>query len=81
MDPADKAKTTFATRQGLFEFNVMPFGLSCATFECLMENILQGLQWDICLVYLDDITVTGKTFEEILDNPSRVFNSLQAANL
>ena len=83
MDPADKAKTAFTTRQGLFEFNVMPFGLSCApaTFERLMESILQGLQWDICLVYLDDIIVTGKTFDEMLDNLTRVFNRLQAANL
>lgn len=70
-DQADKAKTTFATRRGLYEFNVMPFDLSCvsATYECLMESVLQGLQWYIwyiCLFYLDDIIVTGKNFGEML---------------
>lgn len=64
MDQEDKQKTAFGTRQGLFQFNVMPFGLCCApaTFERLMESVLAGLHWDIYLVYLYDIFVTGKTF-------------------
>jgi hypothetical protein len=47
--------TAFATRSGLYEFRVMPFGLkgAPATFERLMETVLAGLQWDICLIYLD----------------------------
>ena len=42
---------------GLFQFRVMPFGLSNApaTFERLMDRVLQGLWWSRCLVYLDDI--------------------------
>ena len=49
MHSDDRPKTAFATRRGIFEFNVMPFGLSCApvTFERLMESVLAGLQWDI----------------------------------
>lgn len=40
MDQEDKPKTAFASRRGLFQFNVMPFGLCCvpATFERLMES-------------------------------------------
>lgn len=66
MDQEDKPKTAFASRRGLFQFNVMPFGLCCvpATFERLMESVLAGLHWDTCLVYLDDINVAGKTFAE-----------------
>jgi hypothetical protein len=39
----------------------MPFGLkgAPATFERLMETVLAGLQWNICLIYLDDIIVLG----------------------
>lgn len=61
----------------------MPFGLSCApaTFERLMESVLAGLYWDICLVYLDNIIVTGKTFEKMLSNLRKVFDRLKGAGL
>jgi hypothetical protein len=70
MDEKDQAKTAFATRHGLFEFKVMSFGLcnAPATFERLMEKVLAGLQWHKCLVYIDDIIIFGRTFEEALTN-------------
>ncbi|CAK1581984.1 unnamed protein product [Parnassius mnemosyne] len=48
----------------------MPFGLcnAPATFERLMELVLTGLIGDACLVYLDDIIIVGRTFEEHLQN-------------
>ncbi|XP_052696136.1 uncharacterized protein K02A2.6-like [Crassostrea angulata] len=83
MEPKDKAKTAFVTRNGLYQFNVMPFGLcnAPATFERLMELTLQGLHWDICLIYLDDVIVYAKTFDEMKTNLSRVFDKLAAAGL
>lgn len=64
MDEKDKEKTAFITRGGLFEFEVLPFGLCNApsTFERLMEKVLSGLQWNTCLVYLDDVIIFGKNF-------------------
>ncbi|CAG2228135.1 Transposon Ty3-G Gag-Pol polyprotein,Transposon Ty3-I Gag-Pol polyprotein [Mytilus edulis] len=61
MAEKDRPKTAFASRRGLFQFRQMSFGLACApaTFERLMERVLAGLQWSICLVYLDDIIVCG----------------------
>ena len=83
VDPNDRQKTAFTTRRGLFEFSVMPFGLcnAPATFERLMETVLRGLQFETCLIYLDDIIVFGKTFEEMVDNLSKVFNRLETAGL
>ena len=59
MDEKDKPKTAFATRDGLYEFNTMPFGLcnAPATFERVMETVLRGLNWKECAVYMDDIVV------------------------
>jgi hypothetical protein len=55
---------------------VMPFGLkgAPATFERLMETVLAGLQWDICLIYLDDVIVLGRSFEDMVTNLRKVYD-------
>jgi hypothetical protein len=54
--PEDIHKTAFVTKYGLFEFQTMPFGVCNGPPTCqrLMELALNGLQWQICLIYLDD---------------------------
>ena len=83
MAPKDRHKTAFLTREGLWQFKVMPFGLcnAPATFERLMEMILRGLLWKRCLVYIDDIIVYGKSFEETLQNLQTVFQRIRDAGL
>ena len=65
-----KPKTAFATHSGLFQFAVMPFGLcnAPATFERLMSQVMRGLHWKRCLVYIDDILVFGHDFESALQS-------------
>ena len=81
--PKDREKTAFCTQEGLFEFNVMPFGLcnAPATFQRLMDCVLAGLQWATCLVYIDDIIIMGKTFEEHLHHLQQVLDRLKSAGL
>ncbi len=83
VSPGDREKTAFCTTDGLFEFTKMPFGLcnAPATFQRLMDLILAGLQWTSCLVYLDDVIIVGKTFEEHLHNLRAVFDRLREAGL
>jgi len=70
IDPRDADKRAFVTRKGQFRFNVLSFGLanSPSIFQRLMTLVLAGLHWDICLVYIDDIVVLGKSFEEHVRN-------------
>lgn len=79
----DQAKTAFVTKSGLYEFSVLPFGLTTApsTFERCMETILRGLQWQTCLVYLDDVIVFSKTFEEHLKRLDDVLRRIKDAGL
>ena len=81
--PEDRHKTAFLTREGLWQFKVMPFGLcnAPATFERLMEMILRGLLWKRCLVYIDDIIAYGRDFEDTLENLSLVLQRIKDAGL
>jgi len=53
---------------GFYEFERMPFGLTNApaTFQRLMTNCLGELNLTYCMIYLDDIIVYARTFEEHL---------------
>ncbi|CAC5365554.1 unnamed protein product [Mytilus coruscus] len=61
----------------------MPFGLcnAGATFFRLMQYILSGLQWEICIIYLDDIIVFSKSFEEHITRLQEVFDRFQLGGL
>ena len=78
-----KEKTAFATGTGLWQFNVMQFGLcnAPATFECPMEQVLAGLPTTIALLYLHDILVPGHTCTQQVDNLRVAFQRLKYANL
>lgn len=83
MGEESREKTAFTTPGRLFEFIVMPFGLcnAPATFQRLMESILEGLIGKACMVYLDDILVFGQTLDEHLENLVKVFERLKKAGL
>ena len=83
MSEDSKEKTAFITHNGLYEFNVLPFGLcnSPATFQRLMTHALRGLEWDICLVYIDDLIIFSRTFEDHLLHVEKVFKRLKEANV
>jgi len=79
----DKEKTAFSVGNGLWQFRVMPFGLcnAPATFERVMEQVLREFISKICLVYLDDVIIFGKTFEEMIQNLKKVLLRLREVNL
>ena len=83
MADQDKEKTAFSTKYGLYQFNVMPFGLCNApgTFERLMETVLRGMQWERAVLYLDDIIVFSNNAQQHMERLEEVFQRLKTANL
>ena len=83
MDSQDSAKTAFSTPNGHFEYKKMPFGLknAPATFQRLMDNVLMGLQGNICFVYLDDIVIYAESLEEHKQKLIQLFARLREAGL
>jgi len=76
-------KTAFSTPNGLYEFKVMPFGLTGApaTFQSMMNRILGDYVNKFVLTYLDDVCIYSSTFEEHQKHIRLVFDRLRKANL
>lgn len=79
----DRHKTAFSTPMGLFEANRMPFGLQNApsTFQRLMTCCFGDLNFTHLLIYLDDLIIFSKTFDEHLERLQLVFDRLQQHGL
>lgn len=86
---ADKEITAFSTGRAKYEFNYLPFGIqSGPSYMCrLMDAVLQGLAWETCMPYLDDVGIwsTGQdetaSFEQMLQRIDQVLTRLEGASL
>ena len=80
---SDIPKTAFITKHGLFEFTSMPQGLtnSSATFQRVMQLALSGLQWNICIIYIDDCIIFSSNFKEHIERLKLVLERFKQANL
>ena len=78
LDQDAKEKSAFVTRGGLWQWKVLPFGLTSApaTFERLMEKVLKALQWQ---TLLDDVIVFSKNFESHLKRLAEVCQRFRSA--
>ena len=78
-----KEYTAFITHKGLFEFNVLPFGIrnSPAEFQRLMDRVLSPSVFRGILVYVDDIIIYADSFAELLNRLEWVLDRLQKRGL
>lgn len=65
IDKRSRYKTVIVTNYDLFEHVRIPFGVcnSPVTFSRMVQ--LQGLIWEECLTYLDDVIISGYSFQFI----------------
>lgn len=61
-----KEKTAFVTPDGQYEYNRMPFGLANApaVFQRVIHKILNKSKVPYVIIYMDDILIPSKDFEE-----------------
>ena len=78
---SDKEKTAFVTLEGLYHFNVLPFGMvnAPATFTRMMRKLLKGQSHVVN--FIDDILIYTDTWIEHLQILREVLGRLRNSNL
>ena len=83
MAKGDEYLTAFACQFGLYEYNVMPFGLcnGPATFQSYINSTLGEYIHTFCTAYLDDILIYSESRDEHIQHVRLVLQRLLDAGL
>ena len=81
LTPRAKQISAFTTSQGLFVYNVLPFGLKNAppTFQRLMNQVVSGLS--NTAVYIDDVVVYSDSWSDHIKHLKALCDRLKDTNL
>ena len=79
MHEPNQAHTSFLTNQGLFYYNVMPFGIKNAgtTYQRLVNKMFKKQIGHTMEVYIDDILVKSLKAEQYIKNLNKTFGVLR----
>ena len=80
--PADRPKTAFVVSQGHYEFRVLSMGPqnAPAAFQKTMYKVMKPCR-EFCHIFLDDITVCSKSFNEHINHLKLAFETLTKEKL
>ena len=83
MDEADQEKTSFITKQGLFCYKIMSFGLknAGATYQRLVNHMFRPQIGQNVEVYVDDMLVKSLDEKKHLEDLQETFDTLRWYNM
>ncbi|QRV96541.1 Retrovirus-related Pol polyprotein from transposon [Ceratobasidium sp. AG-Ba] len=79
----DQPITAFRCDEGHFQFKRMPFGYRNGPpkYQRVMSKVLAPYLWTIAMVYIDDIVIFSKTFEDHLDHVDKVLQAIEDSGI
>jgi hypothetical protein len=82
-DEESRPITAICTHRGLHHFKHMPFGGQNGPpeFQCAMQDILSPYLWMFALVYINDIVVYSRTFNNHLKHVDSVLKAIAMSGL
>ncbi|CAF3126930.1 unnamed protein product [Rotaria sp. Silwood2] len=82
LDPKDRPKTAFSTRDQHYQFTVLPQGVTNGppAFQRIVSQILGSTRWQYSLAYLDDVIIYSPTFDQHLIHLDDILTRLNDAN-
>jgi predicted aspartyl protease len=83
MAPEDVGKTALITKSGLYEWNVMPFGLKNATstFTRTMAEVFKDMGDSFLKIFVDDLNVHSIAWQDHLQHLGTMLSRLREVNL
>lgn len=75
--------TAFSTNTAMYQWRVLPFGLSIApaSFSRMMILAFSGLSPEHCFTYMDDLIVIGFSEKNHIESLGKVFRACRKCNL
>ena len=75
--------TAFVTLMGIYKWRRVPMGLESApgAFQNLMKLIMAGFSYEVALVYLNDILIFGRSFEDKINRQDLLLGQPKDAGL
>jgi len=79
----DEWKIAFRTRYGLYEYNVLPFGLTngSSSFQNFINDTLHDFLNVFCIAYMDDILIYSNSKKKHTQHVRQVLKRLRAVGL
>lgn len=83
MTQGSKEYTAFRSHRGLYQFKRLPFGYrnGPSEFQRVMQDVLAPFLWVFALVYIDDIVIYSKTFEEHVMHIKQVLEAVEESGI
>lgn len=78
-----KEKTTFYSREWMWQFTFLFFGLCNApkVFKCLIQSILWDICYEACMEFLYYVIIVGQMFQKQLVNWQKMLQKIQRLHL